>query len=119
MELQPCRGSRNWCYTAIGSGATITAAGILSVNGAKTIDGASTLSGTVAIGRATQTRVTIPCIAPAKDIKKASRTVTLLSMASTSKNQADIRRMLLDQRADADKSSKDGFTPLYCARQEG
>ena len=50
MELKPGRGSHNWCYIAIGSGATITDAGILSVNGTTTIDGASTLSGTVAIG---------------------------------------------------------------------
>ena len=72
MELQLRRGSRNCCYTASRAGATITDAGILTVKGATTIDGASTLLGTVAIDGATQRRVTLPCIAPAKEIKKAT-----------------------------------------------
>ena len=50
MKLQPGRISRNWCYTASGSGAIITDAGVLSVNGATTVDGASTLTGTVTVG---------------------------------------------------------------------
>ena len=39
-------------YTANGSGAIITGAGVLSVNGATTVDGALTLTGTVTIGSA-------------------------------------------------------------------
>ena len=56
-------------YTARGAGATITDTGTLSVNGTTTINGASTLSGTLAIGGATRRGVTLPCVAPTKDVK--------------------------------------------------
>ena len=49
------------------AGASKAAAMLL--NGATTINGGSTLSGTVAIGGATQKSVTLPCIAPTKDVK--------------------------------------------------
>ena len=46
-------------YTASGSGATFTDAGVLSVNGATTVDGASTLTVTVTIGGASTSTGTV------------------------------------------------------------
>ena len=66
-------------YTASGAGATITDTGILSVNGTTTINGASTLSVTVAIGGATQRRVTLLRTAPAPKVIIAGDNRTIVS----------------------------------------